>query len=68
MKLGGFVGEVEYRGELREFVPLLKLGEQIHLGKGTGFGLGKYVLVDAEHEPRTRNRVKGLASAWGGMR
>lgn len=42
MKLGGFVGEAEYRGELREFVPLLKLGERVNVGKGTGFGLGRY--------------------------
>jgi len=25
MKMGGFVGEVEYRGQFSEFVPLLKL-------------------------------------------
>lgn len=42
MKMGGFVGEVEYRGEIREFVPLLKLGERLNVGKGTTFGLGKY--------------------------
>jgi len=42
MKLGGFVGEVEYRGELRQFAPLLKLDERFNVGKGTGFGLGRY--------------------------
>ena len=42
MKLGGFVGEVEYRGELRQFAPLLKLGERFNVGKGTGFGLARY--------------------------
>ena len=42
MKMGGFVGEVEYRGGLTEFVPLLKLGERLNVGKGTAFGLGKY--------------------------
>ena len=41
MKMGGFIGEVEYRGELGEFVPLLKLGERLHVGKATGFGLEK---------------------------
>lgn len=42
MKLGGFVGEAEYRGALTEFVPLLKLGERLRVGKATGFGLGKF--------------------------
>ncbi len=42
MKLGGFFADLEYRGELREFVPLIKLGERVNVGKGTGFGLGKY--------------------------
>jgi len=42
MKMGGFVGKVQYAGELREFVALLKLGERVHVGKATGFGLGRY--------------------------
>jgi hypothetical protein len=42
MKMGGFVGEVEYRGQVSEFIPLFKLGEKVHIGKATGFGLGRY--------------------------
>jgi hypothetical protein len=44
MKLGGFVGKVTYRGDLQPFLPLLRLGEFVHIGKGTSFGLGKYMI------------------------
>ncbi|MCG3158203.1 MAG: hypothetical protein DKINENOH_04844 [bacterium] len=44
MKLGGFIGSVCYAGELGPFLPLLSLGQYIHLGKNTTFGMGKYVL------------------------
>lgn len=42
MKLGGFVGQITFKGEMGEFLPLLRAGEQLHVGKGTAFGLGKY--------------------------
>ena len=42
MKMGGFVGEIAFAGELAEFLPFLEAGELVHLGKGTGFGLGRY--------------------------
>ncbi len=46
MKLGGLVGEVEYgftnAAEMAEFLPLLILGEFLHVGTSTTFGLGKY--------------------------
>ncbi len=45
MKLGGFVGEVEFEGDLTEFMPYLRLGEVVHIGKATSFGLGKYVIT-----------------------
>ncbi len=44
MKLGGFIGSVIYRGNFENFMPFIALGEQIHIGKNTTFGLGKYVI------------------------
>lgn len=45
MKLGGLVGEVEFAGEWGPFLPLLRLGAALHVGKGTGFGLGRYEVL-----------------------
>jgi CRISPR/Cas system endoribonuclease Cas6 (RAMP superfamily) len=41
---GGFVGDATFEGDLAEFLPALRLGELVHVGKGTTFGLGKYRL------------------------
>jgi hypothetical protein len=41
MKMGGIVGWAQYKGELAEFLPLLKLAELIHLGKNPVFDLGR---------------------------
>jgi CRISPR-associated endoribonuclease Cas6 len=45
MKMGGFKGSVTFEGDLGLFWPFLILGEYIHVGKGTSFGLGKYEIV-----------------------
>ena len=45
MKLGGLVGAVEFAGEWQPFLPLLRLGADLHVGKGTGFGLGRYEIL-----------------------
>lgn len=49
MKLGGLVGEVEYgfagAAKLAAFLPLVILGELLHVGKNTTFGLGKYEIA-----------------------
>lgn len=42
MKMGGFLGEITFEGDLAEFIPFLRLGEYLHIGKGTVYGLGKY--------------------------
>lgn len=45
MKMGGFVGRVSFKGELEDFMPFIRLGRILHVGKGTSFGLGKYEIV-----------------------
>ncbi len=45
MRLGGFLGEITYAGNLELFIPFLKAGEILHVGKGTTFGLGKYRII-----------------------
>ncbi len=45
MKMGGFVGEIAFDGEIGPFMDLIRAGEVLHVGKGTSFGLGKYGIV-----------------------
>ena len=42
MKLGGLKGTITFSGELGPFMPYLRLGEQVNVGQGTTFGLGRY--------------------------
>ena len=42
MKMGGFVGNISFEGNIEPFMQLIKAGEILHVGKGTSFGLGKY--------------------------
>lgn len=42
MSLGGFKGKITFEGDIKNYLPFLLLGEYIHIGKGTSFGLGKY--------------------------
>ena len=44
MAMGGMVGIMECEGELSPFWPWLLIGQDIHVGKNTSFGLGKYML------------------------
>ncbi|MCI0418045.1 MAG: CRISPR system precrRNA processing endoribonuclease RAMP protein Cas6, partial [Acidobacteria bacterium] len=42
MQFGGLMGSVTYEGVLGAFMPLLALGEWLHVGGKTSFGLGRY--------------------------
>lgn len=44
----GLVGEVTYVGPWLEYLPILRLGEYLHVGKGTTIGLGRYEIVKRE--------------------
>lgn len=44
LKQGGIVGAVVYHGPVSRFLPLLRLAEQINIGKSTTFGLGRVVI------------------------
>jgi hypothetical protein len=42
--VNGVIGELLLAGKIDAVMPLLRLGEVIHVGRGTVYGLGKYVL------------------------
>ncbi len=48
MALGGFVGRITFAGDLDPWWALLRLGEVLHVGKGTSFGLGRYRLASGD--------------------
>ncbi len=54
VSLGGFVGEVAYKGDIAPFRALLLLGSLAHVGKATVFGNGKYEIErgDGDREER----------------
>lgn len=45
LQIGGIMGKMLLNGAVSPIYPLLKLGEYIHIGKNTAFGLGRYCLV-----------------------
>lgn len=44
MQLGGVIGSWTLHGNLTPFIPALHLGQWLHIGKETVFGLGRYTL------------------------
>ncbi|MCW3488680.1 CRISPR system precrRNA processing endoribonuclease RAMP protein Cas6 [Dethiobacter alkaliphilus] len=46
LQMGGLVGSACFKGKLQEFLPFLRMGEIVHVGKGTVFGLGKIRIIE----------------------
>ncbi len=44
MNLDGYVGEITFSGDMAPFLPYLKMGEFLNVGKDASFGLGKYYM------------------------
>lgn len=44
LKIGGIMGRMLLTGTISPIYPLLKIGEYVHIGKNTAFGLGRYHL------------------------
>jgi hypothetical protein len=40
----GFHGEVSFYGDLDLFVPFVLIGQFLHIGKGTSYGFGKFII------------------------
>ena len=40
--MGGFIGKIRFLGDLAPFLPLIYLGEYLHIGHHTAFGYGHY--------------------------
>ncbi|WP_262966764.1 CRISPR system precrRNA processing endoribonuclease RAMP protein Cas6 [Methylobacter psychrophilus] len=51
MQMGGLLGKVVISGSLVELWPLLYVAQWTHVGKGTGFGLGRIHLQNNEKSP-----------------
>jgi CRISPR/Cas system endoribonuclease Cas6 (RAMP superfamily) len=49
-ELSGFAGEAVYEGELDEFLPWLLMGELVHLGKHTAWGMGQIKIRLSEEQ------------------
>jgi hypothetical protein len=41
ISMAGVSGTLEFKGDFSPFIGFLRIGEYLHLGKGTSFGLGK---------------------------
>lgn len=48
MKFGGLLGSITYFGNVGIFLPYLALGQWVHVGGKSTFGLGAYRMVAGE--------------------
>ncbi|GFP27978.1 hypothetical protein HKBW3C_02172 [Candidatus Hakubella thermalkaliphila] len=55
--MGGFIGEVSYKGMLNQFLPFILLGEAVHVGKNCTFGFGKYQLLTINRKQKNEEGV-----------
>ncbi len=62
MHLGGLGGDCMLRGELAPFMELLYLGQWLHLGKNTTFGMGRYEIMSEAPDVRPGRVVRDVAS------
>jgi hypothetical protein len=44
LPMHGLLGTLSFAGPLGPFLPLLRMGQYVHIGAGTAFGLGRYEL------------------------
>jgi hypothetical protein len=51
VRMDGVVGPVTFEGNLAPFLPLLVLGQWLHVGKGCVMGLGRYELASDNNQP-----------------
>jgi len=49
MPFGGLLGDITFEGDLTPFRPFILLGEWVHVGKKTSFGLGRYEILGVHH-------------------
>ena len=50
-RLGGYVGDIVYQGNIKDFWAILRIGEILHIGKNTSFGFGRIQVKHNNHQP-----------------
>ncbi|PKN66069.1 MAG: CRISPR-associated protein Cas6 [Deltaproteobacteria bacterium HGW-Deltaproteobacteria-15] len=67
MRLGGLRGSITFEGEISRFLPLLRMGEQVNVGQGTSFGLGRIKRVLPRRHEDTKGIIDGQCKGRGGI-
>jgi CRISPR/Cas system endoribonuclease Cas6 (RAMP superfamily) len=44
LPMHGLLGTLSFAGHVASLLPMLRMGQYIHIGAGTAFGLGRYRL------------------------